>query len=296
MRRGRADTKGMRRLPGGVFRMGSDVHYPEEAPSRLVEVAPFWMDATPITNRQFAAFVEATGHVTTAERPPHAADHPNAEPSRLQPGSAVFTPPAAAVPLDDPQAWWRYRLGANWRAPQDDERSWRDAPDHPVVHVSFHDAQAYAAWAGKALPTEAEWEFAARGGLDGAPFAWGGELEPRGRHMANLWQGAFPHQNLQADGYARTSPVRAFPPNRYGLFDLIGNTWEWTVDRFDRSGQARPCCGGQASGQTVLTLKGGSHLCAPSYCQRYRPAARHAQTAESSTSHIGFRCVLRDLS
>ncbi|MEW5684025.1 MAG: formylglycine-generating enzyme family protein [Pseudomonadota bacterium] len=282
----------MRRLRGGRFLMGSDVHYPEEAPSRWAEAPPFWIDATPVTNTQFARFVAETGHVTSAEIAPTRQQYPDADPANLVAGSTLFSPPTGPVDLSDPGQWWTYAPGVTWRTPQDDGLGWRDLPHHPVVHVSYADAQAYAAWVGKRLPTEAEWEFAARGDLTHAAFAWGDTLEPRGRPLANVWQGAFPHENLLRDGFARTSPVRSFPANGHGLFDMIGNVWEWTVSPFDAAPGPTPCCGGGAArGPTVLTLKGGSHLCAPNYCQRYRPAARHAQTPDTSTSHIGFRCV-----
>lgn len=284
---------GMRRLAGGRFRMGSDTHYPEEAPSRWAEVGSFWIDAAPVTNRQFAKFVAATGHVTTAEIAPTLEAFPDADPDKLLAGSAVFTPPDHPVPTDDPTQWWSYVVGANWRRPQTDGLSADQLPHHPVVHVSFDDAQAYAAWAGKVLPTEAEWEFAARGGLDGAAYAWGENFEPSGRPMANTWQGAFPHENLLTDGYARTSPVRSYPANGYGLYDMIGNVWEWTTQPYGPDQGSVSCCGASGRGPTALTLKGGSHLCAPNYCRRYRPAARHMQTPDSSTSHIGFRCIVR---
>ncbi len=217
-------------IPGGTFRMGSDRHYPEEAPAHRVTVASCWIDRTPVTNRQFRRFVEATGYVTVAEAAPDPKDYPGALPHMLKPGSLVFTPPPHPVDLRDWRQWWKFEFGANWPRPYGRGRSNHGLDDHPVVHVALQDAEAYAAWAGKALPTEAEWEYAARGGLDGAEFAWGDELTPGGRHMANTWQGRFPHENLAADGYRRTSPVETFPPNGYGLFDMIGNVWEWTAD------------------------------------------------------------------
>ncbi|WP_255481814.1 formylglycine-generating enzyme family protein [Ramlibacter pinisoli] len=299
-------------VPGGAFRMGSDAHYPEEKPVHLVRVDGFWIDRTPVTNAQFRAFVEATGHVTFAEIAPEAKDYPGALPEMLQPASLVFTPPRHAVDLRDFSQWWQFRFGADWRHPQGPGSSIDGKDDHPVVHVAWCDVQAYAAWAGQQLPTEAEWEFASRGGLDGAEFAWGDEFTPQGRHMANTWQGRFPHENLGVDGFERTSPVAAFPPNGYGLLDMIGNVWEWTQDWYAAGhpdSAARPCCapvnprGASEQGSydpcqleiriPRKVLKGGSHLCAPNYCRRYRPAARHAQPVDTSTSHVGFRCVRR---
>jgi formylglycine-generating enzyme len=308
-------TRGMVFVPGGTFRMGSDRHYPEEAPVHRVAVDGFWVDRTPVTNALFRAFVRATGYVTMAERRPDPADYPGALPHMLQAGSLVFKPPKGAVDLRDWGAWWRFKFGAHWRRPYGPGSSIAGLDEHPVVHVAYADAEAYAVWAAKELPTEAEWEFAARGGLDGAEFAWGDELTPGGRHMANTWQGAFPHQNLAEDGYERTSPVTAFPPNGYGLHDMIGNVWEWTSDFFASRHPAdapKACCipqnprGGPAGGSFDPTqpairiprrvVKGGSHLCAPNYCRRYRPAARHPHPVDTSTSHIGFRCVRRDAS
>ncbi|ACL63058.1 formylglycine-generating enzyme family protein [Methylobacterium nodulans] len=303
---------GMVFVAGGTFRMGSDRHYPEEAPVHRVSVDGFWIDRTPVTNAQFRAFVRATGHVTMAERKPKAEDYPGALPHMLQAGSLVFKPPKGAVDLRDWSAWWRFRFGASWRRPLGPGSSIAGLDDHPVVHVAYADAEAYARWAGKELPTEAEWEYAARGGLDGAEFAWGDEFTPGGRHMANTWQGAFPHQNLAEDGFERTSPVTTFPPNGYGLHDMIGNVWEWTTDFYapkHPTDAPKACCipqnprGGQEKGsydpaQPAIRIprrvvKGGSHLCAPNYCRRYRPAARHPHPVDTSTSHIGFRCVVR---
>ena len=298
-------------IPGGTFEMGSVRFYPEEAPIMRVSVDPFWMDATPVTNAQFAEFVAATGHVTFAEIAPDAAAYPGMNPELAQPGSLVFV--VAGGPVDLTQvSWWDFRIGATWRAPLGPGSSIEGLDDHPVVHVSYCDAEAYAAWAGKALPTEAEWEFAARGGIEGADYAWGDELTPNGAVLANFWQGLFPFANTLADGYLRTSPVRAFPPNAFGLFDVIGNVWEWTSDWFSVRKTHRKsrgsCCvpanprGGSRgasidrqdlSGVPRKVLKGGSHLCAENYCQRYRPAARYAQPVDTTTSHVGFRCVLR---
>ena len=300
-------------IAGGTFRMGSDRHYPEEAPVHRVHVDGFWIDRTPVTNRQFRGFIEATGHRTLAEIAPDPTRYPGALPHMLRPGSLVFTPPRRrVVDLRDWSQWWTFRYGADWRHPYGPGSSIGGLDEHPVVHVAYVDAEAYAAWAGKALPTEAEWEHAARGGLDGAEFAWGEELTPGGRHLANTWQGAFPHENLAQDGYRRTSPVAAYPPNGYGLYDMIGNVWEWTVDWFTAghpADAAKPCCipSNPRSGTEAASydpcqphiriprkvLKGGSHLCAPNYCRRYRPAARHAQPVDTSTCHVGFRCVVR---
>jgi formylglycine-generating enzyme required for sulfatase activity len=299
-------------IPAGTFRMGSDKHYSEEAPSHRVTVDGFWIDRTPVTNRQFRDFVRATGHKTVAEIPPDPKDYPGALPHMLYAGSLVFSPPRHAGDLRDWSQWWRFMKGADWRHPYGPKSSINTLDNHPAVHVSFADAQAYAAWAGKELPTEAEWEYAARGGLDAAEFAWGDEFTPGGEPMANTWQGAFPHQNLATDGYERTSPVKAFPANGYGVYDMIGNVWEWTADWYSSKHEAdavKTCCipenprgGSEAASYDPRqpqiriprkVLKGGSHLCAPNYCRRYRPAARHAQPIDSSTSHIGFRCVVR---
>jgi formylglycine-generating enzyme required for sulfatase activity len=302
-------------ISGGPFRMGSDDYYPEEAPAHRVTVDGFWIDRTPVTNREFRRFVNATGHVTFAEIPPAAKDYPGALPHMLKAGSLVFTPPKQGQPVDlrNWANWWNFKFGANWRRPYGPRSSISGLDNHPVVHVAYRDAQAYATWAGKELPTEAEWEFAARGGLDGAEFAWGNELTPGNRQMANTWQGAFPLENLAIDGYERTSPVTAFPPNGYGVFDMIGNVWEWTADWWSTAHEAdaaKACCipqnprGGREAASfdpcqpdikiPRKVLKGGSHLCAPNYCRRYRPAARHAEPVDTSTSHVGFRCVIRE--
>ncbi|MBD2746664.1 formylglycine-generating enzyme family protein [Microvirga sp. BT688] len=303
---------GMAWIQGGTFRMGSDKHYPEEAPVHRVTVDGFWIDRTPVTNQDFRRFVDATGHVTVAERKPDPKDYPGALPEMLKAGSLVFSPPDYPVSLSDWSQWWAFTFGATWRRPYGPKSSIKGLDDHPVVHVAYEDAAAYAAWAGKDLPTEAEWEFAARGGLDSAAYAWGDEFTPGGRHMANIWQGAFPFQNKREDGYERTSPVTAFPPNGYGLHDMIGNVWEWTSDWYapkHPNDASKACCipenprGGREADSydprqpqvriPRKVLKGGSHLCAPNYCRRYRPAARHAQPVDTSSSHIGFRCVSR---
>lgn len=301
---------GMAWVPAGTYQMGSDRHYPEEAPAHPVQVDGFWMDASPVTNAQFRAFVEATGYVTFCEVPPNAADYPDADPALLVAASAVFVPPPRRVDLGDAYQWWRFVAGADWRHPQGPDSTIEGRDDHPVVHVAYADIEAYARWAGKELPTEAEFEWAARGGNDGE-YAWGDELTPGGRHLANTWQGEFPWQNLAEDGHAGTSPVGAYPANGYGLFDLIGNVWEWTCDWYRPrhvAAAAKACCiPGNPRGATReesydpaqplriprKVMKGGSHLCAPNYCRRYRPAARMAQAIDTSTSHLGFRCVVR---
>ena len=297
-------------IPGGVFTMGSNDHYAEERPARRAAVDGFWIDPGPVTNRQFARFVAATDYVTFAEYPPDPKDYPGADPSMLVASSLVFAPPPGPVDLRYPAQWWSFAAGANWRHPLGPRSNLDGLEDHPVVHVAWVDVQAYAAWAGADLPTEAEWEFAARGGRPAAEFAWGDSFQPLGRHMANTWQGAFPHHNSLEDGWARTSPVGAYPPNDYGLHDMIGNTWEWTVDWWstpDPDATTPRCCtaknprGGleedshEGGGLPIprKVLKGGSHLCAPSYCKRYRPAARHAQPVDTSASHVGFRCIVR---
>jgi len=305
------DAPAMRHLPGGSFVMGSDRFYPEERPRREVRVDPFWIDETPVTNAAFAAFVAETGHVTLAEKAPDPRDYPGLLPELAQPGSLVFAPPPGPVPLSS-VSWWEFRLGADWRSPLGPGSATAGLEQHPVVHIAWQDAAAYAAWAGKALPTEAEWEYAAWGGAIDSDYAWGDELAPEGRMLANYWQGPFPHANSLADGWERTSPVGSYPANGFGLWDMIGNVWEWTADWYALPAQPRKtkatCCvprnprGGNRK-QSLdpadpiqvprRVIKGGSHLCAESYCQRYRPAARHPQAIDSSTSHIGFRCIRR---
>jgi sulfatase modifying factor 1 len=291
--------------------MGSERFYPEERPLRQVRVDAFWIDETPVTNAAFAKFVDATGYRTAAEFSPDAKDYPGMDPALAVPGSLVFQPTPVPVMLDDYSQWWSFLPGADWRHPTGPESSIEGLEDHPVVHVAYEDANAYAKWAGKALPTEAEWEFAARGGLEGAEYAWGDELAPGGAILANYWQGMFPVATLKADAAYRTTAAGSFPSNGYGLSDMIGNVWEWTRDWYGTPRSTNGGCCGEVSnprgapiGESYeagvsgprigrKVLKGGSHLCAVSYCQRYRPAARHAQSIDSSTSHIGFRCVSR---
>ncbi|MFT2815310.1 formylglycine-generating enzyme family protein [Leifsonia sp. A12D58] len=311
-------------IPGGEYRMGSDAFYPEERPVHSVSVREFALDRQLVTNRQFARFVDATGYVTVAERPLDAAQFPELVAEELLPGSLVFRPTTGPVDLGNWRAWWNWVPGASWRNPHGPETGIEDKQEHPVVQVCFTDASAYAAWAGKRLPTEIEWEFAARGGLDGATYAWGDELHPDGQLMANNWQGKFPYLNSGASGWIGTSPVGQFPPNGLGALDMIGNVWEWTTSEFtdshqmqgaeDATGtQSAGCAGGcscgpadtsQARDDVVAAAmkaspdsssrrvtKGGSHLCAPEYCLRYRPAARSPQTEDSATTHLGFRCA-----
>ena len=284
----------MKQVPGGEFAMGSEDFYPEEAPVRHVEVEGFWIDERPVTVGEFRRFVKQTGYVTVAERSLDPALFPDADPAVLVPGSLVFRPARGPVDLSDFRNWWSYVPGARWNRPEGPDSDTYTRGRHPVTHVAYEDADAYARWAGKALPTEAEWEYAARGGLDGKAFAWGDELAPYGHMLANSWQGEFPWQNLMLDGFAGTSPVDAFPPNRYGLFDMTGNVWEWTQDSFTASHREKPCCTPPADDRIARQIiKGGSHLCAPNYCLRFRPAARQGEAVDTSTSHIGFRCVLR---
>lgn len=291
---------GMRLVRGGTFRMGAEDFYAEEAPCRPAQVGDFWIDETPVTNREFRRFVEATGYRSFAEFPPDPADYPGMPSEMAHAGSIVFVPPARAVDMAGPPSWWSFVFGACWWAPLGPDSSIDGIEDHPVVHIAADDAEAYAAWAGKSLPTEAEWEYAARGGLDGATYAWGDVFRPGGQAMAKTWHGTFPHDNRARAGLERTAPVRSYPPNGYGLYDMTGNVWEWTTDVFGQALQddSPKCCGGAQSpkGPDVFATrvtKGGSHLCAPNYCRRYRPAARWPQTVDTSTSHLGFRCVVR---
>lgn len=326
------------RLEGGRFRMGSARAYPEEGPVIEVDVAPFELAATAVTNAQFAAFVDATGYTTVAERELDAADFPQLPPAERAPGSLVFTPTDGPVDLRDWRAWWRWVPGASWRHPSGPGSDLDARERHPVVHIAYPDALAYADWAGGRLPTEAEWEFAARGGLDQATFAWGEDPNQRDEPFANTWQGRFPYLNTGARGWVGTAPVGSFPPNAFGLFEMTGNTWEWTADVWtvDHTAlrahpveqthgaasehgaehargaehvhgkehvhgttcacgpEAACACGpGEDAGRPDPSVrrvtKGGSHLCAPEYCLRYRPAARSPQTEDSATTHLGFR-------
>ena len=295
-------------VPAGEFIMGSDRHYAEEAPSRRVSVDSFLIDRTPVTIAMFARFVAEAGYVTLAETAPDPRDYPGMPPELARAGSIVFRQPAGLVGTDHMQ-WWNFVIGADWRHPEGPDSSIEGREDHPVTHIAHGDAAAYADWAGKALPSEAEWEMASRGGLDSRDYAWGDELEPGGALMANYWHGNFPTQNLMSDGFAGTSPVGSFPANGFGLLDMIGNVWEWTDDWYSEAVQSRQCCvprnprGGSREssfepahahlGIGRKVLKGGSHLCASNYCQRYRPAARLAQPIDTSTCHVGFRCVVR---
>ena len=291
--------KDMVELPGGTFRMGSADFYPEERPTREVSVGPFWIDRHPVTVAEFRRFVNDTGHVTWAEQRPDPADYPDADPELLVPGSLVFRRTAGPVDLRDYRNWWTWMPGADWRHPEGPGSNVGGRERHPVTHVAHADATAYAEWAGKSLPTEAEWEYAARGGLDGAIFTWGDEFAPKGRMMANTWQGEFPWQNLLLDRFEATSPVGTYPPNGYGLYDMAGNVWEWTDDWFTTpAAETGSCCAPQLPLADERfprkVIKGGSHLCAPNYCLRYRPAARQGEAVDTSTGHIGFRCLVRE--
>jgi sulfatase modifying factor 1 len=298
----------MVRIPGETFLMGSDHHYPEEAPARPVTVDGFWIDRRQVTNRDFAAFTRATGYVTIAERPPDPADFPDAPAENLVPGSMVFTGTNGPVDLRHMAHWWTWTPGASWRHPSGPGSALAGRLEHPVVHVAYEDAESYAAWAGKTLPTEAQWELAARGGIDGAVYTWGDHPEPDDAHLANYWHGDFPWR--PDHGYGTTAAVGSYPTNGYGLHDMAGNVWEWTSDWYsDRPPESAnsPGCvpsdprgGGRrgsldpAQPQVAIprkVIKGGSFLCADSYCMRYRPAARRPQMIDTGMSHIGFRCV-----
>ena len=302
---------GMVWIPGGEFLMGSDAFYPEERPVHPVSIDGFWMDEHLVTAAAFRRFVRETDYVSVAERPLDPADYPGADPNLLVPGSLVFRRSEGPVDLSDNSNWWEYVPGAYWKRPAGPGSTINGRDRHPVVHVAHEDVEAYASWAGKQLPTEAEWEIAARGGLDGAVFAWGDDHSPQGKTMANAWQGEFPWQNLKLDGYEGTSPVGAFPPNDYGLYDMTGNVWEWTTDWFTAHHKIEHACcvpnnprvtshqdSHAADGEPGAhiprkVIKGGSHLCAPNYCLRYRPAARQPQMIDTATAHLGFRCIAR---
>jgi sulfatase modifying factor 1 len=305
---------GMVWIPGGEFLMGAEESYPEERPVHRAAVDGFWMDEHPVTAAEFRRFVRATGYVTVAERPLDPAAYPGADPALLVPGSSVFRPTRGPVDLSDNRNWWQYTPGASWRHPGGPRTSTYQRDRHPVVHVAYEDVETYAAWAGKELPSEAEWEFAARGGLQSAVFAWGNEHFPDGRAMANTWQGEFPWQNHKLDGFAGTSPVGTFPPNNYGLYDITGNVWEWTCDwysahpndvqhaccvpsspRVTSSAASHAAAAQPGSNIPRKVIKGGSHLCAPNYCLRYRPAARQPQMIDTSISHLGLRCIVRQI-
>jgi sulfatase modifying factor 1 len=310
-----AAPPGMRFVPGGEFSMGTDdeASFPNERPAHAVRVKPFFLDEHPVTNAEFRRFVEATGYTTTAERrvdwdelkrqlPP---DTPRPRDEELQPGALVFTPPDHAVDLRNLAGWWTWTAGANWRHPQGPASALDGKDDHPVVQVSWDDAVAYAKWAGKRLPTEAEWEFAARGGREGTRYAWGDEFRPGGSFMANTFTGDFPHRDTAEDGYARTSPVGAFPPNGFGLLDMAGNVWNWCSDFYadDVHTFAKAqgvCCDPAGPEATRVALdpfavqhvvKGGSFLCNPSYCESYRPSARRGTPYDTGSEHVGFRCA-----
>jgi sulfatase modifying factor 1 len=294
---GASPAEAMVTIAGGGYWMGSEQFYADEGPVHRQDVDPFLLDTHPVTNEQFAAFVLDTGYVTTAERPLPASEYPELTPAELACGSLVFRQTDGPVSLTDWREWWTWVEGAQWRHPFGADSGIATKHQHPVVQVSFEDASTYAAWAGKRLATEAEWEFAARGGLESATYAWGDEPTPGGRLMANSWQGSFPYRNTGANGWEGTSPVGAFPPNGYGLVDMIGNVWEWTSSPYTGRHSSAPCCIDATDlhpGEPQRVLKGGSHLCAPEYCLRYRPAARSPQSDDTSATHIGFRCA-RDL-
>ena len=309
------DQTNMVFIPGGKFMMGSDKFYPEEKPVHAVTVDGFWIDKYEVTNNEFKKFIDETGYVTVAERPLKPEDYPGAKPEMLAPGALVFKKAKGAVDLNDYFNWWAWVPGASWKHPKGPKTDIRGMEKHPVVHIAYEDAEAYANWAGKELPSEAEWEYAARGGLEGMDFTWGNEDTQQTKPMANTWQGVFPYQNLLIDKYEGTSPVGSFAPNGYGLYDMAGNVWEWTSDWYvaqldETANKVKTCCTTHVNPRVVSAemsydpcqptikiprkvLKGGSHLCAPNYCLRYRPAARQPQMIDTGMSHLGFRCIVR---
>ena len=272
---------GMVAIPAGDYQVGSDRFYPEESPVRQVSIASFEIDQAPVTNAEFQQFVDATGYQTVSERPPDPTLYPDLPPEEQIPESVVFLPPPPTVDRSEPLSWWALIAGADWRHPQGPDTSLEGLMQHPVVHVAFEDALAYADWAGKRLPTADEWEVAARGGLVDQDYAWGSEKTPDGRWLANVWQGPFPWQNKETDGWFWTSPVGNFPANGYGLVDVCGNVWEWT---------STPYAVPQGE-QERRVIKGGSFLCADNYCHRFRPSALMGQTLDTATCHMGFRCA-----
>ncbi|MBT7800822.1 MAG: formylglycine-generating enzyme family protein [Tateyamaria sp.] len=301
-------------IDSGEFLMGSEHHYAEEAPVREIRVSGFWIDQYAVTNAEYANFIEKTGYVTVAERPLDPSNFPGVDPFLLQAGSMVFSMTKGPVSLQDIRQWWSYVPGASWRHPEGPGSDLKGRANHPVVQIAFEDAKSYAAWASKDIPTEAEWEFAARGGLEGAEYVWGNSFEPDGKRMAKTWQGDFPWRNKAKKKLERTSPVGSYPGNGYGLFDMVGNVWQWTSDYYvaghpSKKQEGPFCCtldnprgptmhqslNSHTNGIPVPSkvVKGGSFLCAPSYCRRYRPAARHAQQIDTGMSHIGFRCITR---
>lgn len=304
---------GMVWVPGGEFIMGSDAEHahPNERPAHRIKVSAFWMDEHPVTNAQFAEFVRATGYITTAERIPdweelkkqlpEGTERP--APELLQPGSLVFTPPSHPVDLRDMSGWWSWTVGASWKHPQGPHSSIEGKELYPVVQLSWDDANEYAKWAGKRLPTESEWEYAAWGGARGTRYYWGNTLQVQGRYMANTFTGTFPHRDSGADGYYRSAPVKSFPPNGFGLFDMAGNVWQWTSDyyRADAHGYrakgSEPPAGCHDPTREVpnveeRVIKGGSFLCSPSYCESYRPSARRGTPPDTGSEHVGFRCAM----
>lgn len=311
------DTIDMVYIAGGNFLMGSDKFYPEEKPVHKVTVDGFWIDRYQVTNEDYKKFVDDTGYVTVAERPLKAEDYPGAQPEMLIPGALVFQKANGRVNLNSYFNWWVWVPGACWKHPKGPGSDLKGLEKHPVVHVAYEDAEAYAKWAGKELPTEAEWEYAARGGLEGKNFTWGDEDVQLSKPMANTWQGEFPWQNLLVDKYEGTAPVGSFAPNGYGLYDMAGNVWEWTNDWYvahldESANKVKTCCTTHVNPKVISpdasfdhaqpkikiprkVVKGGSHLCAPNYCLRYRPAARQPQMIDTGMSHIGFRCIVRNI-
>jgi sulfatase modifying factor 1 len=302
-------------ITGGTFSMGSENFYQEEKPVHKVTVSSFYIDRYVVTNGQYKKFVDETGYITVAERPLNAADYPGVNPALLAPGALIFKKAKGPVNLKSYFNWWAWMPGTDWKHPNGPESKVSGLEDHPVVHVAYEDAEAYARWAGKELPTEAEWEFAARGGLEGMNFTWGNEDKQLTEPMANTWQGEFPYQNLLIDKYESTSPVGSFAPNGYGLYDMAGNVWEWTSDWYvqhldESADKVKTCCTSHVNPRVISpdesydlaqpdikiprkVVKGGSHLCAPNYCLRYRPAARQPQMIDTGMTHIGFRCIVR---